>query len=62
MEDFIKYKRFTPEFKAGYSQEDVQVFLDGLITEGWKVINYRENVTDGKLTINAFCGKAKMIL
>lgn len=62
MDNFVKYKRITETFPIGYSQEDIQKFLDGLIINGWKVINYNENTSRGALTINVFCGKERIIL
>jgi hypothetical protein len=62
MDNFVKYKRITETFPIGYAQEDIQKFLDSLVINDWKVINYNESIIRGALTISVFCGKERIIL
>lgn len=39
MTKYIKYNRFTEEFN---NKEDIQEFLDMLITDGWEIIYWNE--------------------
>ena len=43
MEDYIKYKRFTQNFE---NEDDIQLFFDTLITDGWQIISYYESAND----------------
>jgi hypothetical protein len=57
MEAYIKYKRIKETFNLTNSKEfenDLQIFLDKLIQDGWNIINYNEQyftVPDGSAAI-----------
>lgn len=60
MADFIKYKRFTEEFD---DNDEIQEFLDRLITDGWLIINYFEKPKDTKtLSIIILAGKRNEVI
>jgi len=40
MEKPIKYRRFS----GTYNKESLQTFFDELITDGWEIIHYSENI------------------
>jgi len=43
-----KYKRFYKEIN---NDEEIQVFLDKLTTEGWNIIYYDEKIKDVKTIV-----------
>jgi hypothetical protein len=42
MERFIKYKRHFKSFLNYGFENELQEWLDSLISEGWEIINYKE--------------------
>lgn len=62
MSKFIKYKRFVEFFKIS-DETKLQSFLDELITNGWEIIYYNENIFDDKtIKIIVLCGRVRQIL
>ncbi len=59
MERYIKYKRFEETL----NEKDIQTFFDDLVTGGWDIIYYNEEVLldtytgFSKLKIIIVCGK-----
>jgi hypothetical protein len=54
MEAYIKYQRFVKEFGT---DEEIQKFLDELVSGGWEIISYNEDkktqTINGNAIINA---------
>jgi hypothetical protein len=53
----IKYKRFSDKFKIKNHKENIQTFLDKLITDGWRIISYQEKVSKEEIAIVCLCEK-----
>lgn len=43
MEKYIKYQRFTKDING---DKEIQKFLDEIISEGFEIIYYSENIKD----------------
>jgi hypothetical protein len=54
MEKYIKYQRFIKTF---FTDEEIQNFLDMLITDGWEIIFYKEEEKTKRITIIVIGGK-----
>ena len=55
MEKYIKYQRFTKDINV---DNGIQKFLDEIVTEGWEIIYYNENIKDPfTITITIVGGK-----
>lgn len=56
MDKYIKYKRIVETVHDNH--EEIQKFLDKLITDGWEIINYNETcrseIASGETTICNF--------
>jgi N-dimethylarginine dimethylaminohydrolase len=50
MEAYIKYQRFVKEFGT---DEEIQKFLDELISGGWEIISYNEDKRTQMINGNA---------
>jgi len=55
-----KYKRFTTELNT---DEEIQIFLDEITTDGWKIIYYNETIKDVKtLVITVIGSKTQSVI
>lgn len=75
MEKYIKYKRLVETVKMDeHFDKNLQNFLDGLISDGWEIINYGEQVqtiinqvgldqkSENTLKITVLVGKRQQVL
>lgn len=65
METYFRYKRFEYKNINTSEEENVENIFNGLIIDGWEIINYIEiphDFTPDVNTIIIVCGKKQQIL
>ncbi len=59
---YIRYNRITKTFKDSLDQNEIQLFLNDLIIDGFEIISYFEKQTKQVLTITILAGKLRDVL